>query len=80
MLYNLIGDIHGRKIWQQLVREDAVNVFLGDYLDPYFKDGLKSGIDDWETLQGILAYKQQNPETILLLGNHDMHYVWDECY
>lgn len=58
MLYNLIGDIHGRKIWQQLVREDAVNVFLGDYLDPYFKDGLKPGIDDWETLQGILAYKK----------------------
>lgn len=80
MLYNLIGDIHGRKIWQQLVREDAVNVFLGDYLDPYCKDGLKPGIDDWETLQGILAYKQQNPETVLLLGNHDMHYVWDECY
>jgi hypothetical protein len=31
MLYNLIGDIHGRDAWQQLVREDAVNIFMGDY-------------------------------------------------
>ena len=50
MLYNLIGDIHGRDAWRQLVREDAVNVFLGDYLNPYGPKGKDKGIQ----LAGVL--------------------------
>ena len=80
MLYNLIGDIHGRDAWRQLVREDAVNIFLGDYLDPYGSETRKAGEDALAHLQAIVAYKEQHPETILLLGNHDLHYLWRECY
>ncbi|MBR6551103.1 MAG: N-formylglutamate amidohydrolase [Paludibacteraceae bacterium] len=80
MLYNLIGDTHGRDAWRQLVREDAVNVFLGDYLDPYGPEIRKSGESALQNLQAIVAYKEQHPETILLLGNHDLHYLWRECY
>lgn len=78
--YNLIGDIHGRSTWRQLVKEDAINVFLGDYLDPYVADEDSVGDDEYANLQAIIHYKQQHPETILLLGNHDLHYLWDEHY
>ncbi len=80
MLYNFIGDIHGRNVWQKLVREDAINVFVGDYLDPYHTEHLQAGEDDWLNLQEILRYKQSHPDTVLLLGNHDLHYVWEEHY
>lgn len=80
MLYNLIGDTHGRDAWRQLVREDAVNIFLGDYLDPYAPEQRLAGEGELANLQAIIAYKEQHPETILLLGNHDLHYIWDEHY
>ena len=80
MLYNLIGDIHGCNTWQKLVRKDAVNIFLGDYLDPYDGEGINSGTDDYENLLEIIRYKQTYPDTILLLGNHDLHYLWHEHY
>ena len=80
MLYNLIGDIHGRDVWRQLVREDAVNVFLGDYFDPYYTDVDRAGELVLANLLSIIEYKQQHPETILLLGNHDLHYLIDEEY
>ena len=33
--YNIIGDIHARVCWKNLVQEDCVNIFVGDYFDPY---------------------------------------------
>lgn len=80
MKYNLIGDIHGRTTWQHLVREDAINIFLGDYLDPYADEGFSPGEEEYANLQSIIRYKQQHPETVLLLGNHDLHYLWHEHY
>ena len=80
MTYNLIGDIHGRNTWRQLVRTDMINIFLGDYLDPYDRDDLQAGSTEYDNLQDIIRFKQQHPETILLLGNHDLHYLWDEHY
>ena len=80
MLYNIIGDIHGRDAWRQLVREDAVNIFLGDYFDPYDSDEDKAGEEELANLQAIIQFKLQHPETILLLGNHEYHYLSDERY
>ena len=80
MTYNLIGDIHGRNAWRQLVRTDMINIFLGDYLDPYDRDDLQASPVEYDNLQDIIRFKQQHPETILLLGNHDLHYLWDEHY
>ena len=80
MTYNLIGDIHGRNSWRQLVRTDMINIFLGDYLDPYDRDDLQADSTEYDNLQDIIRFKQQHPETILLLGNHDLHYLWDEHY
>lgn len=80
MLYNIIGDTHGRDAWRQLVREDAVNIFLGDYFDPYSSDQDKAGEQELANLLSIIEFKQQHPETILLLGNHELHYLIDEEY
>ena len=80
MTYNLIGDIHGRNSWRQLVCTDMINIFLGDYLDPYDRDNLQADSTEYDNLQDIIRFKQQHPETILLLGNHDLHYLWDEHY
>ena len=72
MHYTIIGDIHGRTCWKQLVREDSVNIFVGDYFDPYdyltYEQLLQNFAD-------IIAFKQQHPETVLLYGNHDLHYL-----
>lgn len=78
--YNIIGDIHGRTCWKGLVRDDAVNIFLGDYLDPYDEDKIKVGVDDLANLKEIVRFKKAHPETILLLGNHDWHYLFNEHY
>lgn len=76
--YNIIGDIHGRTCWNRLVREDCVNVFMGDYFDPYV---YISPVECLANFQEILDFKQKHPETILLYGNHDLHYmIADEKY
>ena len=33
--YNIIGDIHGMDAWKSLVKDDCINVFVGDFFDPY---------------------------------------------
>ena len=70
----VIGDIHGRKNWKDLIDKSAVNVFVGDYFDPYEDysfDELKQNFLD------IMLFKIQYPENVvLLLGNHDYHYIF----
>jgi len=73
MKYNIIGDIHCRSHWKNLVNDEYVNIFVGDYFSPYivnpedenvFKIGKQNFLD-------IIKYKEEHPETILLIGNHD---------
>lgn len=76
MLYshNIIGDIHGRDIWKQLVDDTLINVFIGDFFDPYtrrisFEECMRNFTE-------IVSYKKQHPEnTVLLWGNHELHYL-----
>lgn len=76
-MVNIIGDIHGLDCWKQLVREDATNIFVGDYFDS--KDG-KSQEQIIANFEDIVAYKQTHPETVLLYGNHDLNYLLDKDY
>ena len=76
-MYNIIGDIHGLDRWKQLVREDATNIFVGDYFDS--KDG-RSIEEIVANFKSIIAFKQKHPETILLYGNHDLNYLLDKDY
>lgn len=76
MKYNIIGDTHGRTKWKDLVLPDAINIFVGDYFSPYTKS---EGIDYnqcQDTFFEIMKYKDEHPETILLLGNHDGEYFF----
>lgn len=71
--YNIIGDIHGRTNWKGLVGEDFINIFIGDYFDPY----------TWtpffklqQNFQEIIDFKKQLPDKVILLyGNHDYEYL-----
>lgn len=73
-----IGDIHGRKNWKKIVEEhpDDKIVFLGDYCDPY--DQMRN-FDVLNNLLDIIELKKKRKDDIiLLLGNHDMHYIYDD--
>lgn len=75
MKINVIGDIHGRTCWKDLIIDDGVNVFVGDYFDPY-EDISHQQLED--NFKEILKLKEERPETILLIGNHDAHYIYGE--
>lgn len=76
----VIPDIHGRHFWRCVAEQYAGKehiVFLGDYLDPY-RDEMISNEDAFVELQDIMKLKEAHPNDItLLLGNHDLHYVYE---
>lgn len=74
----IIPDIHGRTFWN-VAKEmtDSVDkvVFLGDYLDPYPEENITSD-DALSEFCKILEFKDKYPDkVVLLIGNHDMHYI-----
>lgn len=69
-------DIHGRIFWKYSIEHkdefDKI-VFLGDYLDAYSPDLL---INEEDNFKEIIQFKKDNlDKVILLLGNHDCHYI-----
>lgn len=71
--YNIIGDIHGRDAWKRLVDEDCINIFVGDYFDPYDKIHF---MDLQYNFMEIIEFKKKHPEKVVLLyGNHDYEYL-----
>lgn len=71
---NVIGDTHGLPFWKELVDDNALNVFVGDYLDAKTSEYRDTQIIN---LLEILQYKQDNPKNvILLLANHDLPYMF----
>lgn len=82
--YLIIPDVHGRTFWRHMVEECLKNhphikiIFLGDYLDPYQYEGITQE-DAIEVFDEIIELKHQYPDRIiLLLGNHDLHYVMND--
>ena len=73
-----IGDIHGKRIWKQIVDEhlDADNiVFVGDYFDSFDIPG----IIQLHNAKEIVEFKKEQEldpakKVYLLIGNHDHHY------
>lgn len=70
----VIGDIHGRSVWKLIVnieKPDRV-IFLGDYFDSYEF----SAVEQMRNFEDIIGYKKSGQaEVILLIGNHDHHYL-----
>ena len=78
----IIGDIHGRDSWQKIVDDNPNSIFyfLGDYLDPYRREGI-SEFDALENFKTIIDFKKKLPDYVtLLLGNHDIHYLFYPNY
>lgn len=71
--YNIIGDIHGRDSWRRLVDENCINVFVGDYFDPYEDIHF---MDLQYNFMEIIEFKKKHPDNVVLLyGNHDFEYL-----
>ena len=80
-----IGDIHGRDDWYDKAHSALSRfievVFLGDYVDsfdvnPYYiKENLERIIEFKKVADKSLTL----PNVTLLLGNHDMSYVWGKA-
>lgn len=70
-----LGDTHGRANWKKIVSETEFDkiIFIGDYFDTH------EGISPYQQKSNfleIIEYKRKNLEkVILLLGNHDYHYL-----
>lgn len=77
----VIPDVHGRNFWKPAVEKYAAKVrkiiFTGDYHDPYEKEGIsrKTSIENFEHI--LSFYEANKDKTVLLLGNHDYHYIFD---
>lgn len=70
-----IGDIHGYDSWKKIVNQEenaTTFVMVGDYFDSYTvntEDQINNFLD-------IIAFKKSRPDdVILLIGNHDHHYI-----
>lgn len=79
--YLIIPDVHGRTFWRDIVKEYLENhqettiIFLGDYLDPYQYEGIYPE-DAFVVFEEIIELKKQYKDRIILLvGNHDLHYI-----
>ena len=78
----IIGDIHGRTIWKDIVNLENPDkvIFLGDYVTTH--EGI-SPEQQLSNLEDILQYKEDRGEAIILLrGNHCLDclgYYWAEC-
>lgn len=77
----VIPDVHGRPFWKSATaaHPDIPVIFLGDYLDPYSREGI-SPSEALANFKEILDFKRANMERVtLLLGNHEIHYL-DTAY
>jgi len=75
-----IGDIHGRTIWKDIVQKENDSdqfVFIGDYFDSL----TIPGIEQIANFKNIIEFKKtSDKEVILIIGNHDHHYLAGEIY
>lgn len=78
----VLGDIHGRTIWKDIIEKESPDkiIFLGDYVSTH--DNI-SADQQLSNLNNILNYKEENSDKVVLLrGNHDtqhLGYYWAEC-
>lgn len=71
----IIGDIHGRTCWRDILSQEQIwdrVIFLGDYVDTH---EAITPIEQVENLREIIKFKEDNSDkVVLLIGNHDYHY------
>lgn len=85
--YLILGDLHCRTIWKDIVAKEGEScdkiIFLGDYIPPR-EVTLDDPTDACGFLYEVLDFKDKNPDKVILLrGNHDLQalgYYWAECW
>lgn len=79
----VLPDIHGRSFWKDACKDISGYervIFLGDYLDPYDFEGITVPVAI-ENFKEIIDFKRSNMDkVVLLLGNHDMPYAFNDYY
>ena len=74
----VIPDIHGRTLWKdpRVINFEGKIIFLGDYVDHYSSENIywKDSINNFKE---IIEFAKSNDNVILLIGNHDYHYIYD---
>jgi len=74
----IVGDIHGRTTWKDIVNKEKdfdKFIFIGDYFDSFDIPGDKQ----IENFLDIIEFKKSNiDKVIVMIGNHDYHYM-DPC-
>ena len=74
----LIGDIHGRNSWKQIVNDNPsakTVIFFGDYFDSKDKISGTTQIDNFLEIIDFKKGASKNIKVVLLFGNHDYHYM-----
>lgn len=71
----ILGDTHGRTNWKQAIEahpEAEHIIFIGDYFDSFDI----SGAEQLHNFNEIIRFKEESDKNvILLIGNHDHHYM-----
>lgn len=69
----VIGDVHGRPKWQLLKKHKVDKfIFIGDYFDSFDINGTAQ----IENFKKIIEFKKKYPDkVVLMIGNHDYHYL-----
>jgi predicted MPP superfamily phosphohydrolase len=71
----IIGDLHGRDIWRQIVDanpDSDLYIFMGDYFDSFNIDIMTQ----MHNFRDLINFKKENTDKVItLLGNHDFHYT-----
>jgi hypothetical protein len=70
----ILGDTHGRPHWKQIVASESPDrvIFIGDYFDSFDN----TAVEQMHNFQEIIDWKQSGQsEVIMLIGNHDYHYM-----
>jgi predicted phosphodiesterase len=70
----ILGDTHGRSTWKEIVAQEKADrvIFIGDYFDSFDIEP----VIQQHNFKEIIEFKEKNEcEVILLIGNHDFHYL-----
>ncbi len=79
----IFPDIHGRDFWKSVLCKDCgwetdTYIFLGDFFDPYKFEHISvpEAIDNFQqVIVAAKALKKNGKEVVMLIGNHDAHYI-----
>lgn len=78
MKHIIVGDLHGKDSWKEIdIKKYDKVIFLGDYVDSF----TISDLTIYQNLQDIIKFKKRNYNKVeLILGNHDIQYLYFPMY